>query len=132
MGSDETVSPQVLAERVRGLMIDYLELVASFEAQGNYDRDAPIINVAYEVINQWQDNVLRNPAVEHPGRWYTDAEVDALTRFHEAWDAAADAVPDDHPPIAQVQAIPSWQHLRDVAQQAVATFRGQDRTPPTS
>lgn len=46
---------RLVEQRVRNRIIEYLELAASFKEQLAYERNAPIANVAHEVINQWED-----------------------------------------------------------------------------
>jgi hypothetical protein len=51
-----------VAERcVRIRIIEYLELASSFEAQQEYERDVPVAHVPYEIINQWEDWVHKDP-----------------------------------------------------------------------
>ena len=54
-------SPRVVEQRVRNRVIEYLELAASFQEQQEYERNAPIAHIPYEVINQWEDWVHQDP-----------------------------------------------------------------------
>jgi hypothetical protein len=51
-GASDQPSGRVVEQRVRNRVIEYLELTASFKAQQEYDRNAPIAHLPYEVINQ--------------------------------------------------------------------------------
>ena len=52
----------------------------------------PFVNVPYEVINQWEDWVHRDPRL---GVQLSDAmsddEVDAMAAYHRVWSVVADA-----------------------------------------
>ena len=63
-------SERLVAQRIRNRIIEYLELAASYAAQEEYQRVAPI-NVPSEVMNQWEDWVPREStngrgALGHP------------------------------------------------------------------
>ena len=53
-------SERVLLQRVRNQLIDYLEIAASFEAQRDFQFQAPETHVATEVLEQWADWVSPN------------------------------------------------------------------------
>jgi hypothetical protein len=59
-GPDEP-SRRVVEQRVRNRIIEYLEPASSFEAQQQYERDVAIAHVPYELINQWEDWVHKDP-----------------------------------------------------------------------
>lgn len=112
----------VVEQRVRNRIIEYLELAASFADQRAYEQATPIANIPYEVINQWEDQLPKGPeAIVKPGV-YTADERDALARFHTVWNATADAVPNNHPSLAEVQRLPAWEDLRAEAASALAVF----------
>lgn len=121
-------SRRVVEQRIRNQIIDYLELAASFEAQQEYERSVPIAHVPYEVINQWQDSVPRDPrAPEFDPAVYSGAEVEAILTFHRVWSETSDAVPDDYPSLAEVQQLAEWHRLRDEALTALAIFARRGR-----
>jgi hypothetical protein len=114
---------QVIEQRIRNRIIEYLELASSFDAQIAYERAAPIVNVPYEVINQWEDQLPNGPSGigDYP-KVYTADEVEALNRFHGVWKVTWRAVPDDHPSFQAVQAMPEWEQFRREAEHALAVL----------
>jgi hypothetical protein len=116
-------SRRVVEQRVRNRIIEYLELASSFEAQLQYERDVPIAHIPYEVINQWEDWVHKDPREDRDlSDVYDGAEVEAMCLFHAAWEAAASAVPNSYPPLSEVQALTEWDRLRKAARSAVSVF----------
>ena len=120
---DESPSPRVVSQRIRNRIIENLELAGSFEAQLEYERNVPFVNVPYEVINQWEDWVHRDPRL---GVQLSD-EVDAMATYRRVWSVVADAVPDDYPSLADVQALPAWDQLRVAANVALGVFEIRGR-----
>lgn len=116
-------SRRVVEQRVRNRIIEYLELASSFETQQGYERDVPISNISYEVINQWEDWVHKDPR-EDPdlSDVYDGAEVEAMRQFHAAWEDAASAVQNNYPPLSEVQALTEWDRLREAARSALSVF----------
>jgi hypothetical protein len=123
VGDPGKPSRRVVEQRVRNRIIEYLELASSFEAQQEYERDVPIEHVPYEVINQWQDWVHKDP---REGRdlsdVYAGAEVEAMCQFHAAWEFAASVVPNNYPLLSEVQTLPEWDRLRAAAASALSVF----------
>ena len=128
MPPDDSPSPRLVSQRIRNRIIENLELAGSFEAQLEYERNAPFVNVPYEVINQWEDWVHRDPRLGvQLSDAVSDEEVDAMAAYHGVWLVAADAVPDDHPSLADVQALPAWDQLRVAASVALGVFEIRGR-----
>ncbi len=123
LASQDAPSLRGIEQRVRNRIIEYLELVSSFEAQQEYQRNAPIAHVPNELINQWEDWVHTDPRTvdQHPGAYSVD-EIAAMKRFHAAWETAANATPNPLPPIDQVQRLPEWTNLRRAAEHALSVF----------
>jgi hypothetical protein len=116
-------SRRVVEQRVRNRVIEYLELAASFEEQREYERNVPIAYVPYEVINQWEDWVYKDPRDDtNVLDVYDKAEVEAMGHFHAVWDDVASAVPNNYPPLSEVQALSEWGQLRDAAASALSVF----------
>ena len=79
IGDPDKPSRRVVDQRVRSRIIDYLELARSFEAQQEYERDVPIAHIPYEVINQWEDWVHKDPREDRDlSDVYDEAEVEAM------------------------------------------------------
>jgi hypothetical protein len=126
------VSRRIVEQRVRNNLIEYFELVGSFEQQEQYERNVPIAYVPFEVIEQWHDSVPSDPRSD-PGisKVYSPAEVEAMQVFQPAWEKASAAIPDRYPvpPLPQVFALPEWIELRDAAQIASKVFRVRGKMP---
>ncbi len=103
--------------RIRNRLIEYMEIASSFAEQQRYAVRLPSVNVAYEVINQWQDWVPSGTFDEDTSTGvYSDAEVAALVTFGEVWNQTADSIPDDYPSIEEVRGLAPWQELRSQAE----------------
>lgn len=129
-GTEAPPSGRVVDQRIRNRIIEYLEVAESFEVQRKYERDVPIVHVPYEVINQWEDWVARDPRQDPdmPGI-YTSEEVEALCHYQAVWEAATTAVPDDYPALEMVQALPEWENLRSAAKSALGVFKKRGKLP---
>lgn len=123
-------SGRIIEQRVRNRVIEYLELASSFDSQQHYAEKAPIVNVAYEIINQWEDWVHVDPRSDDDQLGvYNDFEIKAMKQFHAAWVEAAVALPDTYPSISDVQKLPAWLRLRDEAQSALGVFMRRGMMP---
>jgi hypothetical protein len=126
--SPDKPSARVVEQRLRNRVMESLELAASFEEQSRYELAAPIVHVPYEVINGFEDGVISDPRTD-PKVFsvYTVDEVAALGKYYDAWNVVADALSDDFPPLAEVQSLPEWSDLREVAQATLAVFNRRGR-----
>ncbi|MBK6856020.1 MAG: hypothetical protein IPG97_05525 [Microthrixaceae bacterium] len=129
-------SPLLVEQRIRNRIIEYLELVSSFQAQRSYDHAGSLADVPNEVINQWQDWVHCDPR-QHDDHSlvYTANEIDALRSFHAAWESVTARLPQILPPLTECQSLTAWQDLRSAAVAAAQIFayRGnlpEDRVDP--
>jgi hypothetical protein len=123
VGDPDQPSRRVVEQRVRNRIIEYLEVASSFEAQQEYERDVPIAYIPYELINQWQDWVHQDPREDRDlSDVYDGPEVEAMCQFHAAWEDAVSAVPNNYPPLSELQALPAWDRLRDAAGSALSVF----------
>jgi hypothetical protein len=121
---------QLVQQRIRNRVIDYLELAASFDEQRRYELAAPIAHIPYEVINQWDDQFPQGLQSElDRSTVYTPDEAAALTAFRAVLDEVSRAVPDDFPSLAKVQSMPAWADLRDAAARALAVLVRRGRMP---
>lgn len=125
-------SEQLLKQRIRENVIDYLELASSPAEQRKYERSlieakAPGI-VPVEVINQWQDSV---PDADL--RWFgkpvfSDQEQLAMRAFHRNWDEIADLLPEPMPwTVEDVIGTEPWTSLGEAASDALAVFMQRGR-----
>lgn len=120
---------RVIQQRMRNRVIEYLELAGSFDAQRTYDSHR-MVNVAYEVINQWEDCVPNAPWEDEPiEAVYSPNEIEAMAQFHRVWTRAATAIPSGYPDLSDVQVLPEWSELQDQAQRALAVFLTRGKMP---
>lgn len=124
----DAANKRVIEQRVRNRVIEYLELVGSYEKQVEYSWKVPIAYVPDEVINQWEDWVQHDPTADVDiSQVYSPPEVAAMRTFHHVWLEASDALPGDYPPLAEVHAMPEWVALRDEARAASAVFESRGK-----
>ncbi|WGL52858.1 hypothetical protein P5P86_03315 [Nocardioides sp. BP30] len=117
-------------QRVRNRIIDYLELVASFEQQLAFEQDVPIAYVPYEVINLWEERVGADLFVRLAALPVLDeAEGEALQIFEPVWERAAEQLPHDFPLLSEVQELGLWKQLRVAGEEALAVFQRRGRMP---
>ena len=130
MGADyEEVSRKVVDQRIRNRVIEHLELQSSFALQDDYQRAVPYIHVPYELINAWEDYIPRDPGDDpEVSSVYSDEEIEVLGRVHRAWNEAAEALPNDYPPLSDAQAMPEWQRWRAESASALAVFLVRGRS----
>jgi hypothetical protein len=125
-------SRRIVEQRIRNRVIEYLDVVASFDAQRTYEREAPaFVNVPYEIINEWQDWVPEDrgtPATKVLGVYSPD-EVEALRSYQAVWEAAAAVVPKDFPSLRDVQSLPEWELLARAAAKAATVFQRRGKLP---
>ena len=130
MSDPDQPSPRVVEQRVRNRVIEVLELTSSFETQAEYERAVPFVNTPYEVINGFEDWVGHDPRLDPSAMSvYSAEEVAALGEFNLAWESAAEALPDDYPPVSLAQSLPEWSRLRAAAAKALAVFEGRGKLP---
>jgi hypothetical protein len=116
-------SRRVVEQRIRNRVIEYLEFASSFEDQQAVDGTVPSLNTAYEVIHVWEDYVDADPRHDQGvSVVYDSAEVEAIGQVHAAWEQAAAVLPREYPSLSDVQALPEWRRLRDVAASALTVF----------
>jgi hypothetical protein len=129
--ADREPSRRLVEQRLRNRVIEYFELVGRSESQRDYVASAPaFVNVPYEIINQWEDWVPEDPRRSQAlAAVYSPDEVQALRDYHGAWEIAADAIPDDYPSLAAVQALPEWEQLTEAAASAGSVFARRGKLP---
>ena len=126
-GADEP-SRQLVLQRVRNRIIEYLEVASSYDRQREYQAAAPVC-VASEMIEQWADWVSdpADPAWAPPV--FSEAERAAISRFHAVWNQVADDTPNPLPPLPETQRLPAWERLRCAAESALSVFHQRGRLP---
>jgi len=127
---DPAPSRRIVSQRIRNRIIEYFDLVASYEAQVVYEKRVPFVNVPYEVINQWEDWVPPPPRTPVDDlSVFSPGELREIDLFRPVWDAAADAIGKDFPTVAFVQSLPEWDRLRERAMSAALVFRERGVLP---
>lgn len=115
-------SEQVLLQRVRNQLIDYLEVASSFAEQKRYQAKSPQLHVPLEIIEQWADWVgpdwrdcLTEPV-------FCSDEIAAIERFQNLWSALRTRLPQPLPQLEEIQVDPLWDELRRAAASTYACF----------
>lgn len=115
-------SRQVLLQRVRNRIIEYLEVASSFEEQKKYQDAAPQINVPNEVINQWEDWVSETWEAELVEPVFSSEERNAVKEIYAIWKDVVQLTPNPLPTLDTLFQLPAWQALREGASRLSQTF----------
>ncbi len=115
-------SERVLLQRVRNQLIDYLEIAASFQAQQDFQAQAPDTHVATEVLEQWADWVSPNWQEELKAPTFSEQERAAITQFQSIWQEAHTNLVRPLPVLEYIQLAPAWQQLRISAEACLKVF----------
>jgi hypothetical protein len=125
-------SEQLLKQRIRENIIDYLELASSPAEQREYERSlieakAPGI-VPVEVITQWEDSVRPSDFDWFNEPVFSEQEASAIQRFHKIWDEVVEVLPEPMPwSIEQVVDSEPWNRLIIGASDALTIFMVRGR-----
>jgi hypothetical protein len=124
MGTSEKNRPtrQVLLQRVRNRIIEYLEVASSFEEQRKYQDAAPQLSVPIEVINQWEDWVSERWETELVEPVFSNRERNAIREFYALWKDVNQKLPEPLPKLDALFQLPAWEALRDGASMLSQTF----------
>lgn len=126
------ISEQLLRQRTRNNIIDYLEIASSAEAQRKYERDlakpgAPGI-VPSEMIEMWNDLVHAEEFDWYSEPVFSTDETTAMKAFHQIWNKAADDTPDPMPhTVESLIGTEPWDRLIKAAQNALNVFMQRGR-----
>jgi hypothetical protein len=123
----DTPSVNLVLQRIRNRIIEYFALTASFDAQVNYQLNAPLVNVPLEVINQWEDWVQPDWQQYMTGPVFTQDELDAIGQFSDVWCEVSKKTPNPLPSLDTLFNTLEWQQLADSSAKALTVFqlRGQ-------
>jgi hypothetical protein len=113
---------QVLLQRVRNRLIEYLEVASSFEAQRAFQAQSPELDVPNEIIQQWSDWVSPNWRSELIAPVFSEDELTAITQFQMIWLAISQDLVQPLPALDILQHSPLWEKLRLCAQQTLSIF----------
>ena len=119
---EDAVSDQIIAQRVRNRIIEWLEWACDFESSPSPGIVA-LVNFGFDFL---QDDF--KPADYLPPT-YTEEETQILSKVHQALCWFCEATPanlDDHTPF---QELPAWQLLLLFTREALAIFNKRGRLP---
>lgn len=123
---------EVLALRIHNNVLDYFQLMASPDAQLEYQRDVPDVPVICELVNMWYDcvhgpdAVASDPVYGAPG--FNEDERAAMLSYEKVMQRFNEAV-EANAPIAAVQRTEEFAELRDAAEQCLKVFQVRGRLP---
>jgi hypothetical protein len=123
-------SGQVVRQRIRNRIVEYLELASSCDAQRAY-QTAVQVSVPNEVINQWEDWVPGPTDRAFAPPVFSPAEQEAIASFHEVWEEVATTTQSPLPQLEEVLALPAWERLRGAAAAALQIFMARGKLPGT-
>ncbi len=125
---DPPVSTQLLQQRVRNGIMDYLEIAASADEQREYERQVSIAHVPNAMINQWEDWVRSEDLGWYGPPVFSREENDAIRQFHKIWKRVAEETPNPMPhSINLLLGTPAWDCLMAAAQAALNVFSKRGR-----
>jgi len=127
-GTEVQPSDQVINQRIRNRIIEYLELASSFEDQRLYQYKAPV-HVPNEIITQWEDWVPDLPRAHFSEPVFSREEQDAIAAYHQVWTEVCEAIPMRLPSLEVLFDTAEWRRLRDAAISASAVFAVRGRLP---
>ena len=98
-------------------IINTLQLIAAPSEQLEYQQNAPGINVATELVNQWFDDFY------HPGdakfdAEFTPRELETLAEFNEFYDVRVSQLPDR---LFEMHESPVWLDVMAAANKVLRT-----------
>ena len=112
------------------MLVEHLELLASADAQREYQRTVPIASVAAELFCIWYDDVPDEAAIaQFVSPVFSPDEQQALRRMHAVLEDVSRRLGQDMPYIEDFIDTPPWWRLRDEAVAALAVFQVRGATP---
>lgn len=111
----------------RRQIVDTLALIASKEAQLEYQRRVPHVDVPAELFNQWEDCYL--PQSESVKAAFTDDELRALLTFNNALEEVASATPLQLPALTVFVQTDAWRRLATAAKVALSKLGAATELP---
>lgn len=117
----DTPSERIVQQRLRNRIIESLELAASIEDQGEYQRRVPFVDVPVEVIHKWEDFVGQDWRRYYAaGDVFTPSEIDAIAEFDAVWNDVAERIPDL--PLEALAGTADWKRLMEAANNSLQVF----------
>lgn len=106
----------------RASIIALLETLSSKKLQEQYQEEVPIANVSAELVCGWFDD-LYHPKAPGFAASFREAELQALSSFHQVFESLVDSLPKT----GGLQAFwdtPAWDQIGTAAAQALQAFEG--------
>jgi len=128
MGEDR-VPEQIVYQRVRNRLIEYLAVAGSFEQQREYQARVPAVSVPNEIINQWEDWTPGANLLGFGPPVFTSDELAALKAFGITWERVVRGTPKQLPSLEETLTLPQWEELRAAAEAALNVFERRGRLP---
>lgn len=113
---------QVLLQRVRNRLIEYLEVASSFEAQRAFQTQSPDLDVPNEIIQQWSDWVSPDWRKELLAPVFSEDELLAISQFQTILQGISEDLVQPIPELSILQHSPLWEKLRQSAQHTLLIF----------
>ncbi len=120
-------SLQIIQQRTRNRIIDYLECASSFEEQREYAAAVPIAHVPSEMICGWSDWVRDENIESYGPPVFEENETLAIRRFHATWETVTRGLPRERLPLEEIQQLEQWAMLRAAAEEALSVFLPRGR-----
>ncbi len=93
--------------------IEILVLIASYEAQKEYEKNVPIADVPSELVCIWFDDFYnRTPQFEKD---FTEKELEMLSEFNSFFDDRVDRLPDSREGLEKLQKSKLWKEISEKA-----------------
>lgn len=118
----EAISKELLAQRRRNRIIEYLDWVRSPAEHLEYERRVPIAHVQAEAIEQWNDSTDASGHLVLDDATFTVAEVKALKEFHSVWEVVCETYP-YRLPLSEALEHPSAKRLMCAAEDAYSVMK---------
>lgn len=106
-----------LSDQLRVRVLEVLALTADGEAQCNYQAQAPHVDVAAELFNQWDEVYF--PTSQEFRSAFSDEQLAALARYSRIIEEISTQTPQQLPPLADFMRTTAWKRLSDAANNAL-------------
>lgn len=103
----------------RTIVVEQLEMLASFDAQLEYDRNVSHVDVSQELVEGWFSDSY-HPTDTAFRQCFSHEELEELDEFHATFDRALMALPASQGSMVSWQQTAPWTKVRD---QAVRTLQ---------
>lgn len=102
--------------------MEVLTPISDESRQRTYQERAPHVDVAAELLNQWED--VHFPTMKAFAKGFDDAELIVLKALDRVVKEVCDTTPQQLPPLHAFIASPEWKRLSVAANAALRGIRG--------